>query len=94
MLTSHGVKRVEERIGISRKYYAEHIEHVLKTGRESVDFTPGSAFKKFLNRKLVAHPDKRLLIYGHYIYVFGNDNVLVTVLTVPPRFREFLRRLF
>lgn len=94
MLTEHGVKRVEQRIGLSRKYTAEHIEHVLSAGWPMGFFKGGSSFKKYLNEKQRKHPTRTMLVYGHYVYVFSSDQYLITVLPIPTRFHQFLRERF
>lgn len=93
MITSHGKSRIKQRIGLT-KNQAEHVEHAKEHGAYPENFRGGSAFKKFLNRKIEAHPNREFRVYGHYIYVFGFDGALITTYPVPKRFYDFLRKVF
>lgn len=94
MLTKHGTNRIKRRIGISPEYAREHAVHALENGTRPELFRRGSAFKKYLNKKIEKHKRDNIRIYGHYIYVFGEDDHLITVYPVPSRFFNFLNKRF
>lgn len=85
----HSKKRFQERILIDKKYSDEHFKHALENGIWRDQFSKGSAFRKYLNKKQSAHSDKELLVYGHYIYAV-RDNKIITVYPAPVRFHNFL----
>lgn len=91
-LTKHGAKRTRERTGVVSERF---LRVVLERGRRRADFSGG--FRRYLDR---IHFQKRWIepvVYGHFIYLMGPakedgvQNVLITTIGVPQKFRGHLK---
>lgn len=86
-ITNHAKKRIRERsAGSSRQ-----AELALTRGISSTEFA--GSFKRYLDKLLYAESFwVKLIIYANDIYVFDNDNNLITILKIPTHYLKYVKK--
>ena len=87
-VTKHGKQRIQERVGVGKsdKKIQRAAKIALERGTKHSEIK--GAFKKYLDEMYAKHEHgNNVRIYASQIWVF-QDNVLVTVKPVPPRFQR------
>lgn len=78
--------RVRQRMVVScdtRKNFQMALNHGVRVENTK----PGSAFRKYM-RKHERNGNDFAIAYNGFCYVVADDNVLVTVTVLPPKFKE------
>lgn len=87
-VTRHGEDRVRQRLGLPKRIVDKYVASALESGRSQADFK--GAFRKHLDR-LGIENHTRPIVHNGFIWIFGADNVLITVYVVPVKFRKYLK---
>jgi len=89
-VTHHGMQRIKDRVGLSKKIADKLAEKVLCNGIKHCD-TKGS-IKKFLDALYFSHEKaNNIHIYNQKIYLFRNE-ILITVLDLPSKYINMIEK--
>lgn len=83
MITKHGVKRAKQRLGLPKKAVERQALRALEKGKSPKDYSGN--FKVYLDAIAIRHKT-RPIVYANYIYAFGPDNQLITVLPIDKKY--------
>ena len=91
-VTHHAKKRLKQRMGINKKNYDKISKRALEEGLKHSE-TSG-LLRKYLNKIFLSHDKKagNLRVYHQKIFVFTTDNILVTILQLPPHFYKIEKK--
>ena len=91
-VTHHAKKRLKQRMGINKKSYDKISKRALEEGLKHSE-TSG-LLNKYLNKIFLSHDRKagKLRVYHQKIFVFTSDNILVTILQLPPHFYKIEKK--
>lgn len=84
-MTKHGEQRLRSRVSTSKR----QLSLVKSRGKPYTNFV--GSFRRYLD-KVRFQNDTYPVIYGNYIYLFGFDNSLITVLLVPSKYNKYLKK--
>lgn len=82
-ITKHGEKRLSERQGLNKSSHDRKIKKVLECGLRHNETTGG--LHKYISGRYNQHRkvNKKILVYGHDLYIFGENDELITVFKLP-----------
>ena len=90
IITTHGDKRARERTGITRKAVQRMANKIFVGGYTPQEFS--GPFRRYLDGVYGSTDSHReIRVYGEQIWVFGYENVLITVLVLPRKYRNKIR---
>ena len=92
IVTHHAKKRLKQRMGINKKNYDKISKRALDEGLKHSE-TSG-LLNKYLNKIFLSHDRKagNLRVYHQKIFVFTSENILVTILQLPPHFYKIEKK--
>ena len=83
-VTIHAKKRLKQRVGLPKSACQRHAQKAFDNGRCHQDVR--GSLKRYLDHLFLSHKTaNEIRIYGQFIYLFANTN-LMTVLHVPKKF--------
>ena len=77
IITKHAEKRARKRIGIPKKSVQKNAKRALEHGLCHADST--GRLSKYFTWLFLEHGNTNTRIYNDYVYIFTDDEVLVTV---------------
>jgi len=80
MISYHGVQRVMERVGLTRKQSEHFISNALKRGKTAEEFM---AKERAYLRDNEAKSDCRILVYQSFFFIVDASGRCVTMYTAP-----------
>lgn len=86
ILTRHGRSRGKQRVGLNENALMRTAAIARSEGLHAKD-TAGS-LRRYLDKLMITHKGRVPRIHSGKIFVFGSDNVLVTVLELPHQYRR------
>ena len=86
VMTDHAFDRAKERCGWNRNAAQRMANKALADGVILTD-TAGS-LKRYIDKQHISHPGHRSVIYGNSIFIFADENVVVTILDLPLKYRR------
>ncbi len=86
IISKHAKHRLRERSSISKRQNDLAIERGY-----SIDNFAGS-FRRYLEKIIDNSNNINLIIYSNDIFLYGNNNVLITVLDVPSKYNKCFRK--
>lgn len=93
-ISKHASKRLKERQGFKKRSNTRMIEKVLNEGYD-LDETKG-VLNNYLRNKKDNYKELGEFIYrvyGEYVYIFNENEVLVTSILLPPYIKKNLKKL-
>lgn len=84
-MSKHSDKRIRDRVGVSKRQEQLAIER----GKLYTEYT--GSFRRYLDRVRYKN-NTTAIVYGNNVYLFGQYNVLVTVLTIPSKYHSMLSK--
>jgi hypothetical protein len=85
-LSHHGAARGKERAGLDRRALERTAGKALSHGLRPRDTT--GSLRRYLDRLSIAHPGKHPRVHASHVFVFGSNDVLVTVMELPHNYRR------
>lgn len=91
-VTKHAQKRIRERCGLPKKAVQRMADKALVEGVRHKD-TVGALHKWVDGLFLQARNGNNIRLYGNHAFIF-HDEILITVINIPPRFveKEYVRK--
>ncbi len=90
-ITNHAYERAQERLGLNHSAFANLIERVKEKGISHANIKGN--FRRYIDAMFMKHRSKQIRVYGENMFVFGYDDVNITVFKVPLRFRKYALKL-
>ena len=84
MYHRHGVKRMRERHGISKKGAERELDRVLRNG-QTVDSFSGP-LRRWLIKTVAKSEDRTVVVHARKVYIFADSGELVTTWPIPAKF--------
>lgn len=90
-VTIHANKRIRERVGIPKRAIDRYAANALQDGLTHSDCK--GSLKRYVDSLYFRNPDaNNIRIYNGSVYIF-HDDILITVLTLPQKYRKLEGRL-
>lgn len=90
-ITDHGFERMEQRLGLPKRAVERTAKIVWEQGFEHKDFK--GRLKKYLDWVFLSHKKASALkIYSEHIWLFTNQQVLISVWRVPKQFLKAVNK--
>lgn len=90
-LSKHAKKRMKQRCGLHGKSAVRIGERVFESGLRRED-TKGR-LAKWLDLVGKYNQGKLLIVHGETCYIFSSDNVLITLLNIPPELTKDMKKM-
>lgn len=85
-ITKHAQQRGKERLGLNLKAFEKTASKALEIGKTHGEFS--GSFKRYLDKLYFQYRNaNNMRVFGHYIYLFKNDD-LITVFLVPNKYKN------
>lgn len=85
-LTKHSEVRIRKRIGLPKRTAARQAIKAFQHGKIAMDFE--ADFRRYIQSKETV-PGITAKVYNGYVYIFGNNNALITAWRIP---RQYWKR--
>ena len=82
--SKHGMKRIRKRVSVSKR----QLQLVLERGRMAKEFK--GTLKIYID-SVCTKNNTIGYVYGTHVYLFGQDDVFITVLNIPTKYHKQLR---
>lgn len=84
--TDHGESRIRERLGVPKRAAARAARLALERGIPHTALD--GAFRKYLNGLISENKSAdKCYVYGNFVYLFGNNNYMITTWELPRIFK-------
>ena len=90
-VSRHGSDRMRQRIGFNKRAVERTAKIAYLKGITNKNIS--GSFRRYLDEVAAKEGNIQIRIHGNYVYLFGLNGVLVTVLEVPRQFRQVVKNL-
>ena len=92
ILTHHAKKRAKQRLGINKRSSQKQADKALEFGLLNNEFS--GSFRRYLDGLYFKYETAGAVrVYGEHVYLFNTEDVLITIMHVPTKYKRLARKL-
>jgi len=91
--TKHGLLRTKQRVGVQKGVAEVTIRNAFSKGIKHSELDEDSPLKRWVDGHVINKP-AHVRLYGEHLYLYGGNNRLITVMTIPPDLLDEFKELW